>query len=238
MLKIMEMSLRFVSNVDYGRGCTTRLSLLHDNTMKKYLTSLFLTTLLVASSSCSRIALRMYGGHPPRIENAETIQSALEKYNLSDSNNFIICDSSSYFKILKEITSLPEIMFFNGQGEKMEIRKYGTCNAGVNVLIDSIQDYTVSDTSIHSPFYQIDSLLYHLRTLEGEPINKSTLKDADYIVVLFWAKFIGKLNRTKVKQWELALQAKKELKIEVLKVNCDVQEMWGLNEKKKKKKKG
>ncbi len=178
----------------------------------------------------------MQGGHLPRIENAETIESTLEKYNLSDSNNYIICDSSSYFKILKEITSLPEIMFFNDLGEKMEIRKQGTCTAGVGVLIDSIQDYTVPDTSIHSPFHQIDSLLYHLRTLEGEVINKSTIKEADYFVVIFWAKFIGKLNRTKVKQWELALQAKKNLKIEVLKVNCDVQEMWGLNEKKEKKK--
>lgn len=178
----------------------------------------------------------MQGGHLPRIENAETIESTLEKYNLSDSNNYIICDSSSYFKILKEITSLPEIMFFNDLGEKMEIRKQGTCTAGVGVLIDSIQDYTVPDTSIYSPFHQIDSLLYHLRTLEGEVINKSTIKEADYFVVIFWAKFIGKLNRTKVKQWELALQAKKNLKIEVLKVNCDVQEMWGLNEKKEKKK--
>ncbi|MCK4679010.1 MAG: hypothetical protein KAT48_12820 [Bacteroidales bacterium] len=232
----MEISLRFVSDADYGRGCITHLFLLPDNTMRKYLTYIFLTTLLVVLSSCTQIILKMQGGHLPRIENAETIESTLEKYNLSDSNNYIICDSSSYFKILKEITSLPEIMFFNDLGEKMEIRKQGTCTAGVGVLIDSIQDYTVPDTSIYSPFHQIDSLLYHLRTLEGEVINKSTIKEADYFVVIFWAKFIGKLNRTKVKQWELALQAKKNLKIEVLKVNCDVQEMWGLNEKKEKKK--
>ena len=233
----MEMSLRFVSDAEHGRRCTTHLSLLPNNTMKKYFTSIFLTTLLIVFSSCTRIMLKMQGGHLPRIENAETIQSAIEKHNLSDSNNFIICDSSSYFKILKEITSLPEIMFFNGLGEKMEIRKQGTCPAGVEVLIDSIQDYTIPHTSDHSPFHQIDSLLYHLRTLEGEPVNNSTIKEADYIVVIFWAIFIGKLNKTKAKQWELALQAKKNLKIEVLKVNCDVQEMWGLDEKKKKKEK-
>ncbi len=204
--------------------------------MMKYWTYLFLTIFLIVLSSCTRIILKMQGGHLPRIENAETIESTLRKYNLSDSNNFIICDSSSYFKILKEITSLPEIMFYNNLEEKMEIRKQGTCTAGVDVLIDSIQDYTVPDISDHSLFHQIDSLFYHLRTLEGKVINKNTLKEADYIVVIFWAKFIGKLNRTKVKQWELALQAKKELKIKVLKVNCDVQEMWGLSEKKKKKK--
>ena len=218
-------------------GGVTSLSLLPNNTMIKYWTYIFLTILLIILSSCTQIILKMQGGHLPRIENAETIASTLEKYNLSDSNNFIICDSSSYFKILKEIASLPEIMFFNDLGKRMEIRKQGTCTAGVGVLIDSIQDYTVPDTSILSLFHQIDNLLYHLRTLEGETINKSTLKGADYIVVIFWAKFIGKLNKTKVKQWELAVQAKKELKIEVLKVNCDVQEMWGLNEKREKKKK-
>jgi hypothetical protein len=52
----------------------------------------------------------------------------------------------------------------------------------------------------------------------------------DLYLVMYWAKYLGKINKRKVFEWlNLVEDARKRgLKIRVLKINADYQQFWGL----------
>ena len=67
----------------------------------------------------------------------------------------------------------------------------------------------------------------------GNKLNSQDIleiKNADFICVAIWAKFTGKLNKTKVKEWEKQARENNNTKIKFIKLNVDLQEWWGISE--------
>ena len=58
------------------------------------------------------------------------------------------------------------------------------------------------------------------------------LKEGDYdaYCLIYWAKYLGKLNKRKVFEWQSLAQeaSEKGLRVKVLLVNADYQSFWGL----------
>ena len=54
----------------------------------------------------------------------------------------------------------------------------------------------------------------------------------DAFVLIYWAKYLGKLNKTKVYEWEqkVKLLNDKGLNIKLIKVNLDYQKFWGIDQ--------
>lgn len=79
----------------------------------------------------------------------------------------------------------------------------------------------------------LDSLLTKFRDFDGNKLNSQDIleiKNADFICVAIWAKFTGKLNKTKVKEWEKQARENNNTKIKFIKLNVDLQEWWGISE--------
>ena len=186
--------------------------------------TLLLGTILLASASCTRILMFLEGAHNPQLENENTIRAFSEKMDWPQENIYVFNDSSGFHYFRQSIGTLPWISFYNKDMYLLNVRKKGECAGGIDSVIyylapDNI--YPLDSTST------LPSLIPMLCDLEGEPLHINDLKQSDFYVALYWAMFVGNLNKNDVKVWEEKLNEKaKTMGITVLKVNCDFQESW------------
>lgn len=185
---------------------------------------LFFIAILVSSTSCTRILMFLKGAHSPRPENESTVRGFSEKMEWPQDNIFIFADSSGFYNYHRNIGTYPWISFYNKDMYLLNVREKGECAGVIDSVIHNLalgNIYPVDSTS------RLPSLIPMLCDLDGEPLQISDLKQSDFYVVLYWAIFIGKLNKNNVKVWEEQLNEKAQtMGITVLKVNCDIMESW------------
>jgi hypothetical protein len=76
----------------------------------------------------------------------------------------------------------------------------------------------------------IYNYLKSIRTLNGEPVNLKEFEGYDYYLIMYWAKWLGKVNSIKMIDWEANLKNKtKELNIKIIKVTTDYMDFWPLD---------
>lgn len=180
--------------------------------------------LCICLSSCSGIMKAAYGIKKPKVENAQSIQRALGKFELNETNNYTY-DFDGFKRnvtILKN--GIPEVMIFSKTGRFIPYGDEYACNAAAFKIIETLNPNNAYDVN---PELTLSKMLNGLTDLSGNPIRKSMHEDTDFTVLLFWTVYSGRLNKDHVKVWEDQALTNKQADIRVLKINMDFQEHWG-----------
>jgi hypothetical protein len=196
--------------------------------MKKTVLILSYFILMLLQTSCNKILLYSYGIRNPKIENQKSIFKYLKNNKLSTDNNFCLKDTTTFNKFILQGISAPEIRFYDHNGYLMIYRDDKRCNGQNDSLITFLDPKNVvkidSSENIHS-------YLAQLKMLDGKDINPEDFKNYDYYLITYWAKWIGKVNKTKMDHWNSSIKQKKNLKIKDIKVTADYMDFWVLDKK-------
>ncbi len=191
----------------------------------------FVLSVLVGCNAIGRV---MYGVKKPKVESKESILSFLEKKKLSTENVF--CVDMADFKptLLLTKNKIPDVLIFNKKGEYLPYGEEWACNASAFDFIENLNDTTVYKTT---DLTTLDNLLGKFKDLGGLELTTETLsklKSNNFVVVAFWTKWSGKLNKTKVKEWETQAKNNTKTSITFVKLNLDMQDWWEANKKESK----
>jgi len=179
---------------------------------------------LVFLSSCTPFAKIFFGYRDPKPEDKKSLTKYLNRKNISAENILVLTDSLNYYRRIKEIKDFPEIRVFNKSGELIFYRDtLGTCSAPAYEFTTAICRYANSIPN-HAKTVMLESK--NLMTLDNTPKEISADGNYDYYVFIYWARFLGRLNKTKTRVWEENLKNVKDCKVLVYKVNMDWQKKW------------
>lgn len=169
---------------------------------------------------CRAILMQMYGIKNPGIENETSIKKAALKWHL-DTANIVTLNSADFLPAYKS-QSLPDAAIFDSSGDYIEYRATDTsCNAGLFSFIPAL---AVNNTYRRTHKTTQAAELKKFRNLKGHDIKP--LPPADFYVLIYWAAWIGRLNKDHVKVWEDQARQNKNCSVAVIKVNLDLQESW------------
>lgn len=181
--------------------------------------------LAISLTGCSSIMKAMYGIKKPKVENEASIMKWLKKVEMS-SDNVVTLSYSGFKSTLTAIKNkMPEVFVFNKNGEYIPYGDEWACNAHAFNFIESLNDTTHYATGNKM---KLDDEITQMRNLKGEALN-SQIKtpETDFYILIFCAKYAGKLNKNHAKVWEQQALNNKKSQIKVVKVDMDLQEFWG-----------
>jgi len=193
--------------------------------MKKY----FVLVILFLAS-CSPIIKAIYGVKNPDFESINNQNQFLKKHSIYE-DYFIFSNAENYLNFLKnKQLTVPDATFFNADGFMVDYKDDAkTCNANVDEFISKLKHFNELPYNKSINIKDITKLLY-------SPNNKK-IETNEIVVILTWAIFVGRTNKTKTFEWVKLLEnAKKDgIKINYYLINCDLQEFWNLNDDQKSK---
>lgn len=188
--------------------------------MKKKL--IYILALVILVTSCSPIIKLYMGVKKPKIENEKSLTKYLEKKGLQTDNLYAL-DMTDYQYLDRIVNGAPDIMIFTSDGKLIKYKPDTSCNASAFGFLETVDP--------KMKFDYIDSVSFEdcfsrLRDLNGKPVVIQKSENIDFYLIIFWARFIGRLNKDHVKIWEEQALNNKNAKIKVFKVNKDMQEWW------------
>ena len=179
---------------------------------------------IISFASCSRLWLFFTGGHLPQQEDQSSITDYAIRTGMRVDNLYVFKDSAALNNFYRTMEKLPDIGFYHRNTFLMNVKTKEDCHKTIEMIIDSLNRQT--DYALYSlhRFTDLVSVICHP---DGSPVRPEDTARADFNVVLYWATYLGKINKRNTLVWEEKLYEKgKELGINVLKVNCDYQEVW------------
>lgn len=193
--------------------------------MKKAYIIIFCSAYLLYS--CRPVLMKYYGIKKPKIENEFSLIKKANRFGL-DTNNICSINSVDYLSILNG-QGFPDAKIYDKHGNYIEYKSNDSdCNAGLFEFIPNLNKNTEYKTSTYPNFFE-EYAKY--RDLKGNELIKSN--SADFYLVIYWTAWIDRLNKNHVKVWEDLAKENKNCKIEVLKLNLDIQDYWDKEETKK-----
>jgi len=161
-----------------------------------------------------------YGIKEPKIENRESILKKSKKFGFK-LDNIATVSPNDYVKLINSY-GIPDAIIFDKKGNCIEYKENEqSCNAGLFDYVPKLGKDIVHKISENTNL-QIEK--QKLKDLNGEKYPE--LKEADYYLFIYWTVFTGKLNKDHVKVWEDLAYSNQNCKIEIIKVNLDIQEYW------------
>ncbi|MCX6296963.1 MAG: hypothetical protein NTX97_13055 [Bacteroidetes bacterium] len=193
--------------------------------MKK-ITILFCSFLLIILHfGCTKIMFYQFGVRNPKVENKKSILDYLTANNLSTENSFCLQDTAALTKFYNRDIGTPEIRFYDRNGYLMLYRDNKKCNAQNDSLITFLNPKNVIKIDSTN---NLSEYLKQIKTLDGKDINPDEFKGYDYYLIMYWAKWTGKVNKIKMEDWEKSIVNKNDPKIKTIKVTTDYMDFWPL----------
>lgn len=178
--------------------------------------------------SCTKILLKAYGVKNPDIENAASLQKYVERKNIGISEYWGFKDTLGYIEYIRSRIGMPEARFFD---KNLNLIRYKpdsvSCNAKVFSVLEnpSILKEMVSDTS-----ETINDYLKNVINLSDKSPAKFDANSYDFYVILYWARWSGRINKTKIRDWIRKIETANHngYKIKIIPINTDIQDFWGM----------
>ncbi len=185
----------------------------------------FLFLILFVSIAGCTPAMKLIGGfRTPKPEDKESITKYLNRKKIDTDNVLVFSDSVSYYNRIREVKQLPEIRVFNKEGVLVYHKDTAvSCPGPANDFTKMICIVSRLKQNINR---NVKTETSSLRTLENLPVNILVNGEYDYYVFIYWALFMGRLNKSDVKVWESNLKSAKGCKVCVYKVDMDSQKRW------------
>lgn len=190
-------------------------------------TLLIMLGAVLTLSGCKPIIKTVYGIKKPRLESDVSIRKYLAKKEM-DTSRVVTFPTVLNFAVAseKKILSFPEAMFFNKEGFLVPYKPTAqSCNADVDKFIADLRNFSTHPADQKTNLRSVSQLLD--KDLSAAP--------ADITVLITWATYVGRLNKTKAFEWVQALEkAKKDgLNVSYYLLNCDFNEKWNLTAEQK-----
>jgi len=195
--------------------------------------------LLIFLSGCTSVLKILYGVKKPKVESEKSILKYAAKKGLLLDNMYAFSEEDWIWAI-KNISfakAIPDIMVFNKDGNLLKYREESQCNAKAFSFISSLTKEIMFNYE-YDPSLKMNDLTSKLKDLKGNAVSFPVNDSTDFYVFIFWARWLGRLNKDHVKVWEKEALQNKNCSIKVFKINMDQQAWWkknsSLNEKKSK----
>ena len=182
--------------------------------------------LLVFLPSCKTFILKsLYGIKKPKVESERSILKYAFKKGLLQDNIFTLSQDDWTWAVqnISFAKSIPDIMVFDKNGNLLKYREESQCNAKAFSFLSSL---TKESKFEYDSLLTMKDLTTKLKDLKGNNTSFTINDSTDYYVFIFWAVWIGRLNKDHVKEWETDALNNKNCSIKVIKVNMDKQEWW------------
>lgn len=206
-----------------------KTNMINFNKIKRTKTKLLLTIItisLLTFTGCKMTVLKVfYGLKNPKTENEKSILKCAKKKELSQDNIYCFNQEDWIWAInnLSYAKSIPDIMVFDKNGNLLKYREESQCNAQAFSFLLSL---TKESQFEYDSLLVMKDLTTKLKDLKGNNVSITENETTDYYVFLFWAVWIGRLNKDHVKEWENDASNNTNCNIEVIKINMDMQEWW------------
>lgn len=192
---------------------------------------LFLWIVSVFLSSCKQIIFWKYGIHRPQAETTESLQDFLLKMNQPAEDVYIFKDSASYLQCMNDPLfhhNILNSMFFTREGILDQFKDSVLCQWSAGYYIKTLR----SDTEYHiNKNYRYQDILFNFRPFKDQKKSLKTDSIFDFIALVTWGKFAGKLNERQFIADDFAA-ANYHARIRVVYLNCDALKSWNLDKKK------
>jgi hypothetical protein len=191
--------------------------------MKKAFVFFLVLFILAGFHSCKSVLLKVNGVSKPEIETKESILTYMSLHSIDQGDGlFTVKDSTSFSRLINMIKRLPNVDFYNPKGELLNYSKTGDCTGQADIFAAGLKPDT---------FYKVDAS-YHFNDILEKVISidgkrQPSLDNADFTVLIFWSKYLGKMNRS-VLRVKRSLQVNKKVSINLYMINMDFQNDWGL----------
>lgn len=191
---------------------------------------IFLTLLtIIILGGCTRMAMLIEDVRQPKMEDYSSLTKFLLKLDIDTSDLLCYSDTSALYKFYKTDIGLPESRFFNRHGQLVDYRDSPQdCNGHVSVFLEKAAQID-QKAPVPNEFIQpyISDLIYVKDNRKFILDNRAY----DMYLVIYWARYLGKVNKHKVFEWLNLVRSAEEkgLKVKVIKINADFQKGWGLS---------
>ncbi|MBC7774098.1 MAG: hypothetical protein H7246_01565 [Phycisphaerae bacterium] len=190
---------------------------------------LLLSASMMLAISCKYILLKSEGVKQPALESHKSLSKFLLSKGIDTSEILCFRDTFALNTFYRTSFKVPDAHFFNKDKKFVDYRQsIKDCNGMVSVFIENIDSVNL-ELPIEGKF--LDDYLNNL--VIEKTGHEFVLENQEYDVymVVYWAKYLGKVNKRKVYDWqELVKKAKQNGKrIRTLLVSVDYQEMWGIS---------
>ncbi len=195
----------------------------------KHFTLLLLTAFLVLAISCKRLLFYHEGIKQPALENHQSLSKFLFSNGIDTSEILCFKDTQALYTFYRSKIGMPEAQFFNKEKKFVDYRNsIKDCNGMVSVFIKKIDSINLV------PPIEGKLLDHYLgNVVIGKTGHKFILENQDYdaYMVVYWAKFLGKVTKRKVSEWqELAKkQNQNGQKLRMILIGVDFQQLWGIS---------
>ena len=193
------------------------------NKNKKIAIITFIVFGMLSFTSCQFALKTFYGIKKPKTETEKSLKKYLKRKDINSDNIYAV-NYKDFIEIVKQIGGIPEILVFEKNGKLIKYKEETDCNASA---FDFIKKLSIKDTLQYVDSLNIDDYLLKLKDFKGKSIEFKKQTETDFYLFIFWVRYSGRLNKDHVKIWEEQANNNKNSKIEVIKVNLDLQEWWG-----------
>lgn len=171
---------------------------------------------LVSSSSCTYIILRMYGYRMPKPENRYELNKALLNYRVDTLNSFLV--KLDTLKMQNGLTlSIGHYNIYDHNGYLIWPPNQKGCFAPEYVYLKT---YDRNQHAVYDSIKTLDSCLAGIRNIDGSEVHRDSTWNDDVYCIATWAKFAGQVNE-QLYSADTGFKALPNLKIRMLKVNQD-----------------
>ncbi len=195
----------------------------------KHFSLLLLCVFIEFITSCTRVLMITEGIKQPALENHTTLSKFLLSKGIDTTEILCFKDTTALIALYRSHIGIPDARFFNSKKKLVDYKNHpNDCNGMVSVFIEKI-DSIVQKTPIEGEF--LDNYINNL--VIEKTGQKFLLEDQDYDVymVVYWAKFLGKVNKRKVYDWQEHVKKANQngKKIRMMLVSVDYQAFWGIS---------
>lgn len=176
---------------------------------------------------CSNAKMKLlYAGNgikqPKELNSTEIIKYA-NKIKLNNYEHYSI-SKKGFIYLSQSKESVNSMFIFDHNLNQIKPKKSISCSAD---NLEFIQNFTDSTKVIVLQNGSTSKVYQHIKSIEGDDIRINS-DEFDYLIILTWAKFIGKLNKTNTLTWsqkltEITFEGKK---IKAIYLNLDPREFW------------
>jgi len=185
---------------------------------------ILLVFILALLCGCTPVIKLISGFHDPKPEDRQSLTEYLSRKKISADNVLVFADSSSYYQRLYEMKDFPDIRVFDRSGKRIYYKDTTISCTG------SAYDFTKAICTFKnlksSASKSLSAEAANLKTIDDAPVFIPENDEADYYVLIYWARFLGRLNKNHVRAWENNLKHAKSCRVRVYKVNMDWQKAW------------
>ncbi len=172
-----------------------------------------------------------YGLTQPKEETPATLLLFLEKHHFPADNQYMFADSGSFIGAVRNPLFLKHLlshMIFDRQGT-MLLRDTTQCQWSG---FDKIKFLSPDSAYEKCSELRLDSVTRRIQPVKGNSVKDESELEADFTIVVTWAKFIGTYNY-RLFNLQDAVKQNKSARVRLIWLNVDMQESWKLTREQK-----